>query len=86
MENRTYRMYGMVPYNILEIQKGIQFGHAVQEYNNFVKDLSFKYLENRELPKNEFSILNSFEKLCLRSVINIKVLSTRLMFKRHIML
>ena len=29
-----YRMYGFVPYNISDIQKGIQFGHAVQEYNN----------------------------------------------------
>jgi len=27
-----YRMYGLVPYNISEIQKGIQFGHAVVEY------------------------------------------------------
>jgi hypothetical protein len=27
-----YRMFGMVPYNISEIQKGIQFGHAVVEY------------------------------------------------------
>ena len=26
------RMYGFVPYNIAEIQKGIQFGHAVVEY------------------------------------------------------
>lgn len=26
------RMYGFVPYNISEIQKGIQFGHAVVEY------------------------------------------------------
>lgn len=25
-------MYGFVPYNISEIQKGIQFGHAVVEY------------------------------------------------------
>ena len=25
-------MYGLVPYNISEIQKGIQFGHAVVEY------------------------------------------------------
>lgn len=30
----TYRMYGFVPYNISEIQKGIQFGHAVVEYAN----------------------------------------------------
>lgn len=27
-----YRMYGFVPYNISDIQKGIQFGHAVVEY------------------------------------------------------
>ena len=26
------RMYGLVPYNISEIQKAIQFGHAVVEY------------------------------------------------------
>lgn len=28
----NWRMYGLVPYNISEIQKGIQFGHAVVEY------------------------------------------------------
>ena len=27
-----FRMYGLVPYNLSEIQKGIQFGHAVVEY------------------------------------------------------
>lgn len=32
--NLEYRMYGMVPYNISDIQKGIQFGHAVVEYAN----------------------------------------------------
>ena len=32
MSNRTYRMYGLVPYNISPIQQGIQFGHAVVEY------------------------------------------------------
>ena len=32
--NLEWRMYGMVPYNISEIQKGIQFGHAVVEYAN----------------------------------------------------
>jgi|GEM_PF-3537940 len=32
--NLEYRMYGMVPYNISDIQKGIQFGHAVVEYSN----------------------------------------------------
>jgi hypothetical protein len=28
----TYRMYGLVPYNLSPIQQGIQFGHAVVEY------------------------------------------------------
>jgi hypothetical protein len=32
MENRTYRIYGLVPYNLSPIQQGIQFGHAVVEY------------------------------------------------------
>lgn len=29
-----WRMYGLVPYNLSPIQQGIQFGHAVQEFNN----------------------------------------------------
>jgi hypothetical protein len=36
---RTYRMYGFVPFNLSPIQKGIQFGHAVQEYNNMILNL-----------------------------------------------
>ena len=32
MSKRTYRMYGLVPYNLSPIQQGIQFGHAVVEY------------------------------------------------------
>lgn len=32
-----YRMYGFVPYNLSEIQKGIQFGHAVVEYGQNAK-------------------------------------------------
>lgn len=31
------RMYGLVPYNISEIQKAIQFGHAVVEYGQMAK-------------------------------------------------
>ena len=31
-DNREFRMYGLVPYNISPIQQGIQFGHAVVEY------------------------------------------------------
>jgi hypothetical protein len=36
-------MYGLVPYNLSEIQKGIQFGHAVVEYaNRFAKNKDYK--------------------------------------------
>lgn len=33
-----YRLYGLVPYNISDIQKGIQFGHGVVEYSNIFSD------------------------------------------------
>lgn len=33
-----YRMYGLVTYNISSIQSAIQYGHAVQEYNNLMFD------------------------------------------------
>jgi len=36
-EKLELRMYGFVPYNISEIQKAIQFGHAVVEYGQMVK-------------------------------------------------
>lgn len=35
-----YRMYGLVPYNLSPIQQGIQFGHAVVEYQQDIKGLS----------------------------------------------
>ena len=31
-KNKEYRMYGLVNYQLSDIQKGIQFGHAVVEY------------------------------------------------------
>jgi hypothetical protein len=31
-----FRLYGLVPYNISPIQQGIQYGHALQEYNNML--------------------------------------------------
>lgn len=40
-------MYGLVPYNISPIQQGIQFGHAVQEYNNIYMDGAMSK-ENRD--------------------------------------
>jgi hypothetical protein len=36
-ETLELRMYGLVPYNLSPIQQGIQFGHAVQEYNNMME-------------------------------------------------
>lgn len=40
---RTYRMYGLVPYNISPIQQGIQFGHAVIEYGlQYYQDVDYK--------------------------------------------
>lgn len=39
MENKLeLRMYGIVPYNISPIQQGIQFGHAVVEYGQMIKE------------------------------------------------
>lgn len=51
-----YRMYGLVPYNISEMQKGVQFAHAVIEYSN-------KYGSNDDYKKwvqhnRDFVILN----------------------------
>lgn len=56
MEKLELRMYGFVPYNISEIQKGIQFGHAVVEYglDNFH---SIEYLDWAKYWKT-FIILN----------------------------
>ena len=34
-----HRMYGLVPYNLSPIQQGIQFGHAVVEYQQSVRKL-----------------------------------------------
>ena len=36
-EKLELRMYGLTIYNLSPIQQGIQFGHAVQEYNNMME-------------------------------------------------
>ena len=41
-ERLELRMYGLVPYNVSDIQKGIQFGHAVVEYGQMIKKLISK--------------------------------------------
>jgi hypothetical protein len=53
-----YRMYGLVPYNISPIQQGIQYGHALQEYNNiFFGDPTIKTFTEAE---NFYEAENSF--------------------------
>jgi hypothetical protein len=55
-----YRMYGLVPYNISPIQQGIQFGHAVVEYAQIVKQLPpYEKIYNKWAKKDKtFIILN----------------------------
>jgi hypothetical protein len=53
---RTYRMYGLVPYNLSPIQQGIQYGHAVVEYaNDYFHSTEYEIWANRD---KTFIILN----------------------------
>lgn len=55
-QNRRYRMYGLVPYNLSPIQQGIQFGHAVVEFaNEHFNSLEYKTWAQRD---KTFIILN----------------------------
>lgn len=54
-KQRTYRMYGMVNYQLSGIQAGIQFGHAVQEYNNIMMDTVAKGLNPDEKAMKAFN-------------------------------
>ncbi len=41
--NLEYRLYGFVPYNLSEIQKGIQYAHGVVEYGlKYFKDKDYQ--------------------------------------------
>lgn len=55
-----YRMYGLVPYNISPIQAGIQFGHAVVEYQQNARGMNgIEDIYNRWALKDKtFIILN----------------------------
>jgi hypothetical protein len=55
-----YRMYGLVPYNLSPIQQGIQFGHAVVEYQQNTIGLEpMQSLYNKWATKDKtFIILN----------------------------
>jgi hypothetical protein len=48
-----YRMYGLVNYQLSGIQQGIQYGHALQEYNNIM--MSNHKLKN-DKSQTEFDI------------------------------
>lgn len=51
-----YRMYGFVPYSLIGIQKGIQYGHAVVEYANaFIDEPDYVKWSTRD---KTFIILN----------------------------
>ncbi len=56
----TYRMYGMVPYNMSPIQQAIQFGHGVVRYGRTVRDLGqAETIYNKWADKDEtFIVLN----------------------------
>lgn len=55
MVELEYRMYGLVPYNISKIQQAIQYGHAVQEYNNMMFEELFKEKWAQETKSPEFA-------------------------------
>lgn len=55
---RTYRMYGFVNYQLSGIQAGIQFGHAVQEYNNKINDLK----ASKNISEEEKALIDAFDK------------------------
>ncbi len=53
-----YRMYGLVPYNISGIQAGIQFGHAVVEYQQNARGMgSIEDIYNKWATKDKTFII-----------------------------
>ena len=57
---REYRMYGMTPYQLSGIQAGIQFGHAVQEYNNIVVNLLKGVIRGERLSHEDSDVIEKF--------------------------
>jgi hypothetical protein len=51
------RMYGLVNYQLTGIQKGIQYGHALQEYNNIIMDWMD---ENPEVGSEKYNKIKLF--------------------------
>jgi hypothetical protein len=44
-------MYGLVPHNISSVQTGIQYGHALQEFNNLMFD-GYSDMQSANMPRN----------------------------------
>lgn len=58
-EYLEYRMYGLVPYNLSDIQKSIQFGHGVVEYQLNTEDTEYEGIYKKWARKDKtFIILN----------------------------
>lgn len=45
-DKMNYRLYGLVPYNLSDKQKGIQYAHALQEMNNHLNGWYGEHLIN----------------------------------------
>jgi hypothetical protein len=62
MENkRTYRMYGLTNYQLSGIQAGIQFGHAVQEFNNQIHKMIVDQFRGVTFTGPEYQLMAAFE-------------------------
>lgn len=59
MNTLELRMYGIVPYNISDIQKGIQFGHGVVEYSQMVRKV-FEKQKNSQLATDIYNQYNDW--------------------------
>jgi hypothetical protein len=57
---RELRMYGMTPYQLTGMQGGIQFGHAVQEYNNMVINLLKGVIRGERLSHEDSDLIDKF--------------------------
>jgi len=54
-ENNTEkRMYCFVPYNISEIQKGIQCSHSIVEYSDSMNEIGYDYARGKKLLNNNY--------------------------------
>ena len=59
--NLELRLYGLVPYNLSPIQQGIQYGHSVQEYNNYIFELIEDDAKGIEVTPDERREIYKFE-------------------------